>query len=333
MPLINKCICKREGFIKFMAGMVLFAALFTVTGFSQSKMVEKIYAVVNGELVTYSELKTAEAQMIRVLQQQFKGQELAQKVQEIKKNLLNNFIEQKMILSVAKEKDYDVENDFEIMKKDIMKQYNLSSLDDLKQALRGQGMDYDQWKEDMKNRRIQDRLVYEEIGSKIKIDNADIMAYYKEHVDDFTLPMEFSLNCIYLTKENTTAEAVKEKQKIIDGQLNADNFEETAKTHSQYPGSENNFFMGTFKEGELDAKIEAQATRLKKGEYSPWLETETGWYIVQLHEKTPKKLQEYKLVREKIERSLRQKEQNIKLAAYVEQLKKESHIKIYEEYK
>ena len=72
---------------------------------------------------------------------------------------------------------------------------------------------------------------------------------------------------------------------------------------------------------------------MKKEEHSSWIETESGWYIIQLLDRTEPKLIEYKTVRSDIENKLRAKEQNAKLKEYIVQLKKESHIKIYEEYK
>ena len=48
---------------------------------------------------------------------------------------------------------------------------------------------------------------------------------------------------------------------------------------------------------------------------------------------TESQLVEYKSVREEIENRLKLAEQEKLLKEYVEQLKKESHIKIYEEYK
>jgi len=44
-------------------------------------------------------------------------------------------------------------------------------------------------------------------------------------------------------------------------------------------------------------------------------------------------LMEYKTVRSDIERTIQNREQDAMLKEYVEQLKKDSHIKIYEEFK
>jgi parvulin-like peptidyl-prolyl isomerase len=299
-----------------------------------SEIIEKIYAVVNGEIITYSELKNAEIELTNVLRQQFPDDQLAEKIKEMKKNLLDRLIDQKIVLSVAKEKNYNVDAELEYIIKDIKKKNNISSDEELKKAIRAQGIDYDEWKKQLKETSMQHMLIREEIGSKIKIDNAEIMEYYKNNIKDFTKPMEFSLNCIYLDKEkNMDAAALSEKMQTIDSELDESNFEEVAKKYSQLPGSENNYFLGAFNEGELDAKIEEAALKIKKGERSSWIETDNGWYIIQLLNRKEPELIEYKTVRGDIENKLSAKEQNARLKEYIEQLKQESHIKIYEEFK
>lgn len=315
--------------------LVLVTVLAPIT--VNAEVIEKIYAVVNGELITYSELKNTEIEMSRVVQQQFPGsteEQLTEKIAEMKKNLLNQLIEQKLLLSIAKEKNYEVDAEIEMIIKDIKKQYNMNSDDELKQAIRSQGLDYDEWLKQLKDTSLQHRLIREEIGYKIKIDNALIMDYYKSNLKEFTKPMELALDCIYLDKTKyIVPQALTDKMQAIDAELGNDNFEEVAKKYSQLQGAENNFFLGRFKQGELDAKLEEAVKPLKQGEHSPWVETTTGWYIILLKERKDPEVLEYKMVRNEIENLLMAREQEVKVKEFLEQLKKDSLIKIYDEYK
>lgn len=314
---------------------VLAQILFPVTG--NAEVIEKIYAVVNGEIITYSDLKNTEIEMTRAIKQQNPGmteEQLTKKVDEMKKGLLDQMIEQKLLLSAAKEKNYDVDAELEMIIKDIKKQYNMNSDDELKQAIHSQGLDYDEWLKQLKDTSLQHRLIREEIGYKIKIDNSQIMEYYKNNIKEYTKPQELSLNCIYLDKaQNIDAQALSNKMQTIEAELATGNFEEVAKKYSQLQGTENNYFLGRFKQGELDPKLEEAVQNLKQGEHSSWIETDTGWYIIQLLERKEPEVLEYKTVRNDIENLLMGKEQEIKIKEYLEQLRKDSLIKIYEEYK
>jgi peptidyl-prolyl cis-trans isomerase SurA len=300
-------------------------------GLAAADTVEEIYAVVNDEVITGSELRKFEAEMLRALQSQIEGDKLEEAIKEMKKDLLTRFIEQKLLLSRIKEKNYNVDSDVEMIIQDIKKQYKFESDDDLKKALQAEGIEFDAWKAQWKERRKQERLIGEEVGSKIKVDNPQIMEYYRKNPEQFTIPAEITLNCIFLKKN---ADGLKPQGKMdqISAELKPELFEQTAKKYSELPDAVNNIALGKFKKGELDKNLEEAALKLKKDECSGWIETDNGWYIIQLADFSADRLQEVRDVREDIIRKLREELQQVKLKDYVEQLKKESYIKILKEY-
>ncbi len=301
-------------------------------GFAAAEIVEEIYALVNDEAITGSELKKFEMEMARSLQAQLQGDALAQAMQEFKKELLEKFIEQKLLLSKIKEKNYDVEADVETILQEIKKQNNIASDDDLKAALANEGIDFAAWKDQWKERRKQERLVWDEVGSKIRIDNPQIMEYYRKNEEQFRVPAEITLNCIYLQKSADGARP-QDKMDLISAELKPGLFEAVAKKHSELPDAANSIALGKFITGELDKNLEAAALKLKKDEYSDWIDTETGWYIIQLAEFSEARVREVKDVREDIIQKLREEQQQVKLKDYLGQLRKESYVKILKEYK
>lgn len=295
----------------------------------RAEVVEKIYAVVNGELITYSELRGAQTEMARVLAQQYKGDELIKEVEKMKKDLLDRLIDQKVILSFAREKNYDVSGDVEMIIKNIKQENNLKTDEELQQAIQSQGMDFQQWKKQVAENRIQQRYIYQEIGAKINIDNSRIMEYYRANMKEFTDPANFTLHCIFLDKTKyLSEESLHDKKVEVLNELKTGKFIDVAKKHSELPG-ETNYVLGSYKEGELDSKIESAAKNLQNGQNSNWIETDTGWYVIHMVEFVAPKLVEYKKVRANIENILRNKEQDAKLSDFIKELKKQSHIKVY----
>ncbi len=314
---------------KIFLATILFLTL--SAGWLAADVVEEIYAVVNDEAITGSELRKFEMEMMRSLQAELEGEKLEQALREVKKELLNRFIEQKLLLSKIKEKNYDVDADVETILQEIKKQNNIASDEDLKSALAREGIEFADWKEMWRERRKQERLIGEEVGSKIKIDNPQIMEYYRKNAAQFTVPAELTLNCIYLNK-NADGTRPQEKMDLVSAELKPGLFAETAKKHSELPGAAESIALGKFKKGELDKNLEAAALLLKKDETSGWIETDNGWYIIQLAEFSEDKLREVKDVREEIIQTLRAAEQQVKVKDYLAQLKKESYIKILKEY-
>jgi parvulin-like peptidyl-prolyl isomerase len=311
--------------------LVMILALAISQSLLAADTVEEIYAVVNDEMITGSELKKFELEMLRSLQTQLEGEKLEQAKREVKKDLLNKLIEQKLLQSKIKGKNYNVDSDVEMIIQDIKKQYNFASDDDLKKALQAEGIEFSAWKEQWKEQRKQARLIGEEVGAKIKIDNPQIMEYYRKNPEQFTTPAEITLNCIFL-KKNADGPKPQEKMDQVTAELKPGLFEQVAKKYSELPDAQNSVALGKFKKGELDSKLETEALKLKKDEYSGWIETASGWYVIQLVDFSAAHLQEVKDVREDIIQKLREDEQQVKLKDYIEQLKKESYIKILKEY-
>jgi len=304
-----------------------------IIGICYSDVVEEIYAVINDETITHSEFINAQNETTKQMQAKLQGEKLNEALKLMKGKIMNQLIEHKLILSKAKEKKYDVDAEVELILNEIKKQNNMKSDDELKAALQAEGISFADFKEQQKVVRMQQRFIYEEVTSKIIIDNAEILDYYKANMKNFTKPTKISLNCIFLNKDNYINEtALLQKRNKIDIELSGEEFEPVAKKHSELSNTDNNIYLGEFKQGELDENIEKAALNLKVKEYSSWIETENGWYIIHLLNKTDASLIEYKEVRDNIKNILLSKKQNIELAKFIKQLKKESYIKIYKNF-
>ena len=112
----------------------------------RAEVVEEIYAVVNGETVTYSEFKNAEYEMLKNLRSELTGKELEQEVQRLRKDLLDRLINHKLIISKAKEKKYQVDSEVELIIEEIKKQNNLKSDMELRRALEGEGITLEEFR-------------------------------------------------------------------------------------------------------------------------------------------------------------------------------------------
>jgi len=314
--------------------IVLAIVLLNNTVFSE--IIDEIYAVVNDEVITYTELLHFEKGMIAELKTQLQGKELEKAIANGKITLLDQLIERKLILSKAKEQNYDIEQYLEIVIKEIMKNNNITRLDELKTVLKANDIDYEEWRKIRREELLSQSLVQNEIGQKVKLENSELMDFYRKNKAKYTNPPEFTLNCIFLSKENYfTPSAIKEKQTEIDKALAQDgiDFITVAKKYSELPNQEKNYYLGKFKKGELNSAIEDAALKLDINKHSSWLETPNGWYIIQLLEHKKANVTAFKDVRQEIESAIKEEKMQVLIKEYVAQLKKDSYIKIYKEYK
>ncbi len=306
---------------KYLLPLILLLMSLTV----KAELIEEIYAVVNDEIITYSELTNAYKDMIIQLQSKYKGEELEKKIEESKALLFNNILENKLITSKAKEKEYDVEAHLRDYLKRIRKQF--SSEEEFVKALQSNNLTLDDFKKKQRIMLVQQRYLMEEAYKDIKIDNTEIMGYFKRNIKEFTLPEKMELNCIFIKT------LTDEKKAEILEKLKSGKFPEVAAEYSELTDDKKtNAYLGEFTKGELDASIEDIAIKMKDGEVSDWITNDSGSYIIQMKKFTPSTLREYKDVREQIHGQLRRVEEEKAYKIFIERLKKESYIKIYKKF-
>ncbi len=328
---LNMSTSKENKMRFFKTTFLIILALIQVQIQLSGETVEEIYAVVNDEIITASELNNFKKGMTLELQSKFSGEELAKEISKMEKNLLNLLIGRKVILSKAKEKNYDMNQYLDLVINDIMKRNNIDTKENLIIALKSQGISYDEFKKQRLEQLMQEKFIQESLGTRINIETSEIISYYKKNKKKYTSQVKYKLNCIFLNKNQYfTKEAINEKKNRISAELKSKikNFIEIAKEYSDLEGESNNYELGTFTKGELDKALENAASNLHISEHSNWIETDSGWYILQLVDRAEPKVTKYNKVKKEIENILYEKKRQKEIIKLISELKKESYIKI-----
>ncbi len=299
----------------------LFSIFLSLLG---SEIVERIVAIVNEDIITLSDIKKVDLNMRIALSSRYQGKELEEKVEEARKTLLEDLIERKLLLAKAKEDGMDVESEAKMVIENILKENNLSSEKELEEIMRNEGINYNAWKEELKNNLLQQKVIRKYVDSNISVDNAEMLDYYRKHPEEFTEPEEVKIKGIFLEDK----EGVEEKMKKIEEELKNKSFEEVASLYSEGPEKEKNGDLGHFEKGEMDKNLESHVFSLKVGELTQWIKTSKGYYILKLEEKKEAKLKSFDEARDEIFDKIIEKKREPLLKKFFEDLKAKSYIKI-----
>ncbi len=303
--------------------------ILTLSASINAEVIEEIYAVADSEIVTKTEFTNAMRMRISELNNQSDNQVFAL-TKEQKTEILDMMIENKLLISKAKQRKYDVSKDVIKWIEEIKKQQGITTDQELSAALRQQGQTMEQLKEFAKTQYLRQYLIQDEISRNINVDNSEIMAHFKKHKDKYMTPLTIELNCIYLKKDENLQGLLDYKKDEITKELKSGKFIEVAKKHSQLSTDpETNFYLGKYKSGELDKRLEGAAIKLSKDKYSDWIETDNGWYIIQLIEKSDPKYIEYKKVSGKIRNEIFMQKSEVEFKKYMKKLRTTSHVKIF----
>ena len=294
------------------------------------EVVEAIVAVVNDDIITLSEYKKSFDSLYQVLRAQFQGEDFNVRYSQLKDNLLETMITELLLLQEARKQDLDVTEQLTMYIENMKKQNNIESDEQLMQAMRQQGIDFNQWKDEQEEMLQQQAVIFIEVNRSIVIDETEMLSYYRKNPDEFTEVPEFRLRVIYLTSDNKNNDELQAKMNEIDERLSAgEDMGSLAGEYSEGPEKESQGDLGTFKKGELEKNLEQAVETLEEGQTSPWLSLSNGMYLVRLEEKKESRLRSFDGARKEIEEKLFMEQSQEKQSAYLSRLKGESYIRIF----
>src|SRR6185437_8378566 len=150
-------------------------------------VIEEIVAKVNGEIITRSDIDRTRKQMESAMREQgATGERLQQALAEADKNILRERIDQLLLQSKAKELNLNVDSEVAKQLADIQRKSGITDPDKFQQFVRDQtGMSYEDYKNDRKNELLTNRVIRQEVASKITIKREEAQKYYDTHQDEF----------------------------------------------------------------------------------------------------------------------------------------------------
>ncbi|MGD0507288.1 MAG: SurA N-terminal domain-containing protein, partial [Terriglobales bacterium] len=160
-------------------------------------VVEEIIARVNNEIVTRSEYVRSRDQLKQEIQQQDAAN--ADRVfADKQRDVLRDLIDQQLLLQKAK--DLGITGDTELIKKldEMRKQMNLESMEDLEKAAEAQGASYEDFKQNLRNQIVTQRVIGQEVGSKLAMNKEEEKKFYEEHKAEMEQPEQVRLSEILI---------------------------------------------------------------------------------------------------------------------------------------
>ncbi len=208
---------------------------------TEERVVDEVVAVVNEGVITLSKVKREANGIVEAGVQQGKVRENMQReVEEKRGEMIANLIHEELIVQKAKDLGYDGEIDANVNRRfaDIMKQYNMKTLDALYQEMQKTGVDPQEIREVWKKQATRDIIMQKEVDSKLYWGSSgkEIKDYYEQHKAKFTKPETVTVSEIFLSFAGRDENTVREKATKLVAQLRAGgDFDTLAKENSD-PG-------------------------------------------------------------------------------------------------
>jgi peptidyl-prolyl cis-trans isomerase SurA len=303
---------------------------------NSGRVVEEIIARVNNEIITRSEYDKARASIADEAKQDCQNhctpEQLEIAIEDGQKNALRNLIDQSLLVQRGKDMGISVEPD--VIKKldQIRIQNNLPSMEELEKAVSSQGLNWEDFKNNIRNGVLTQRVISSEVGSHITIGHDEIEKYYNEHKAEFVRPEQVGLRAIEINTEKKSPEEIAELKKKAETTLkrihDGDDFGEMAKRFSDGSTAKQGGFLGIYKRGELSKELEDTVFKMKKNEVTDVMDTKQGFLILQVLEHYDEGEQTLAKVEPEITDKLYSARMEPAMREYVKTLREQSYVVI-----
>ncbi len=301
---------------------------------SEGKVVEEIVARVNNEIITRSELdhsrQTAEDDAKSDCQNRCTPDQLKSLIADNQKNALRNLIDQSLLVQRGKDMGLSVEPDVIKQLDEIRIENKLTSMEALEQAVTAQGLNWEDFKNNIRDSILTKRVISEEVGSHISIGKDEVQKYYDAHKSEFIRPEQVVLRSIEINTAGKSPAEVAELKKKADTALkrvkDGEDFAEIAKRYSDGATAKQGGYLGPYKRGELSQQLEDIVFKMKKNDLTDVIETKQGFLIMQVMEHYDEGLQPVDKVENEIMNKLYEERMQPALREYLTTLREQSYV-------
>lgn len=293
------------------------------------EVLDGIAAVVNSEVVTFSQVRELVAPKEKQAHDTLKGTELVEKIKEIRLEAINDLIDRALIIQDFKKNGFTIPDYFidERIASVIKDDFGADRQAFLR-TLAAQGYTLDKFREFQRDMIIVSEMRKQAVKGITAVSEPKINDYYKEHVEEYSQPEQIKLRMIAMHGVDNSArrkEMDEIRQKIIDGA----EFGDLARMYSEDSTQEASGDWGWIDRKKLNESLTKIAFSLKPGEVSQVVEMGGNFYLLFCEAKKPATVKPLKDVHDEIEKALLQTQRQQEQQEWLQKLRKKAFIKVY----
>ena len=302
-------------------------------GICGATIIDKIVAIVNGEIITLAELERYRSKLRDRSEAIGNPLEKRTKMFESRRKILDHLIEEKLVDQQCKKMSIKVTAwDLDMAIEDV-KKLNAITDEQLKSALKADGLSWEDYRQKLREQIKRAKLVSRVVRSEVIVDEEGLKRFYIEHIDRFKEPDQIRASHILIIipqdADDLLVEALRHKgEKISERLRRGEDFQELARLYSDDASAKNGGDLGLFKRGELLPEFERVTFTLQPGQVSGIVRTKVGFHIIKVTMRKEGSVIPYEEVKEKVENQYIEEESQRLYEAWLKKVKAESFIEV-----
>jgi peptidyl-prolyl cis-trans isomerase SurA len=304
----------------------------------QAQMINGIAAVVNGDVVTYSQVQEIIGAQAKSAAQIYQGEELQQRIKVMRQQAIKDLVDRALLLQEFKKKEFTIPEYIidDSVQRIIRQDFGGDRLAFVR-TLQAQGFTMARFRQVQKDKIIVQAMRQAKTNDNIIVSPVKIREYYEKNIASYTSPEQVKLRMIVLQQGAATGDAssdasVNKKQmadELRDKLAGGAEFDRLAQMYSDDSTKESGGDWGWIERKTLNEELAKVAFSLKKGEISAVIPLDNSYYILMAEDKKPAITKPLSEVQTEIVNNLIQQEKLKAQDRWLEGLRKQAYIKIY----
>jgi peptidyl-prolyl cis-trans isomerase SurA len=299
----------------------------------EPQVVDGIAAIVNGEVITYSQVRQLSAPREKLLRSQFTGQDLEKQLNEVRQLAVKDLIDRRLIIQAFKKESYQIPDHIVDQRvHDIIRESFGGDRNSFVKTLEAQSYSLGEFKEKEMERIIVQAMRSHNVKTNYIISPTKIEDFYRKHRDLFTTKEEIKLRMIMISGQKDTGNAQAQKslaEEVLGKLASGGEFEQVAQIYSEDSTKDNGGDWGWIGRSTLAAPLEKFAFNMPVGRISNIIDYAGNYYILKVEDKRGGTTRSLAEARADIEKKLIQDEAQQIQERWIASLREKAYIRTF----
>ena len=299
----------------------------------EPQVVDGVAAVVNGDVITYSQVRVLSAPREKLLRSQYTGQELANKLKEARELALKDLIDRRLVIQAFKKESYEIPDHIVDQRmREIIRESFGGDRNTFIKTLEAQNYTLGEFKEKEMERIIVQAMRSKNVKTSLIVPPTKIEEYYKQHRDEFTSKEQIKLRMIMIPSHADTGNSAAQKamaEEVLGKLASGAEFDRMAQIYSEDSTRDLGGDWGWIERKTLAAPLENVAFKVPVGRISNVIDYAGNYYILKIEDKHGGVTRSLAEVRSEIEKKLIQLEAQSLQERWLASLRSKAYIRTF----
>lgn len=294
---------------------------------------ETVVAKVDGEEIMFADLQQRLQAVMGNIPPNIPPEVIQQQIPKIMTEALNGIMVERLVEKAVEDEDITVSSE-EVDEQLEQIRTQIPEGQDLEELLASQNTTLETLKERIESELAANKLIEQNVEFEDDVTEEEIKEFYENNPQQFVKPELVAASHILIGFEEDDDDAAKEakldKIKELRAKIIAEDitFEEAALDNSTCPSAQQGGSLGSFKRGQMVPAFEEVAFTQELGELSEPVETEFGYHIIKVSERSEEQTMPLEEVSENIENYLVQSARQQKVQEYISSLREDADVEV-----